>query len=143
MPQSLLRLIEKCAEYKPQVDVKKLPRGLRGIYVLYRRIGNSRIQYGVIYVGMAKAGRRGGIRSRLISHAKRKGRQWTHFSVFKVWDNIRDDEIAELEGLFRHIYRYDPQANSLNIQRGFRKLRKLRRNNLRTWVEKKPRLKKA
>jgi hypothetical protein len=82
---------------------------------------------------MARAGKGGGIRRRLLSHYKKKKRSWTHFSVFKVWDNIRDDEVAEIEGLFRHILRYDPQANSLNIQKGFRKLRKLRRNNLQSW----------
>jgi len=29
--------------------------------------------------------------------------------------HIRDEEVAELEGLFRHIYRRDGQANRLNI----------------------------
>jgi hypothetical protein len=77
--------------------------------------------------GMAVAGRRGGIRGRLTSHvkSKRKGKRWTHFSAFEVWDNIRQEEVAELEGLFRHIYRKDPDANRLNIQRGFKKARQL------------------
>ena len=116
-----------------------LPRKLRGIYVLYRlRPARGRIRtekYDVLYVGMATAGRRGGMRGRLSSHkrSRRKGNLWTHFSVFEVWDNIRDEEIAELEGLFRHIYRKDSAANSLNIQRGFKRARRVRDNNLRNW----------
>ncbi len=84
---------------------------------------------------MTAAGRRGGIRGRLIRHArsKRKKAVWTHFSVYEVWDNIRDDEVAELEGLLRHIYRFDPEANKLNIQKGFRKARSVKRSNLKDW----------
>jgi len=84
---------------------------------------------------MAKAGRYGGMRGRLMSHSKskRKTHQWTHFSVFEVWDNIREDEVAELEGLFRHIYRRDAQANALNIQRGYKKLKMLQNNKLEEW----------
>src|SRR5215470_1624461 len=50
--------------------------------------------YDVVYVGMAAAGRRGGLRGRLMSHArsKRRGKKWSHFSAFVVWDNIRDEE---------------------------------------------------
>ncbi|GAF97179.1 unnamed protein product, partial [marine sediment metagenome] len=33
---------------------------------------------------------------------------WTHFSIFEVWENITENEIKELEGLFRQIYRKDP-----------------------------------
>lgn len=58
---------------------------------------------------------------------------WSHFSVFEVWDNIRNEEIAELEGLFRHIYKRDAQANRLNVMRGFKALNTLRRNNLEEW----------
>jgi hypothetical protein len=47
---------------------------------------------------------------------------WTHFSVFEVWDNIRMEEIKELEGLFRHIYKEDTRANKLNRQRGYKRL---------------------
>jgi hypothetical protein len=92
-------------------------------------------KYDVVYVGMAKAGRYGGMRGRLSSHSKslKKARHWTHFSVFEVWDNIREEEVAELEGLFRHIYRHDGQANALNIQRGYKKLKTLRNNKLSDW----------
>ncbi len=50
------------------------------------------------------------IRSRLRSHVRQKGELWTHFSVFEVWDNISNDEIAELEGLFHHLYKFDIDA---------------------------------
>lgn len=134
MPQSELRLIKRCAEFIPKENTKSLPRRLRGIYVLCRHLRRrSKEKYDVLYVGMASAGRRGGIRGRLTLHARRKGRLWTHFSAFEVWDNIRDEEVKELEGLFRHIYRHDSQANTLNIQRGFKKVRKVRENRLSSW----------
>ena len=81
--------------------------------------------YNVVYVGMAGVGNRSGIHSRLNSHRRKKGDLWTHFSVFEVWDNITEPEVRELEGLFREIYRYDSSANKLNIQRSFRKLRRI------------------
>ena len=139
MPQSLLRLISRCAEYIPLDQVRDLPPGLRGIYVLYKRRRNRRTRtrhYNVVYVGMAN---RGGIRARLRSHRRSKRGLWTHFSVFQVWDNIRDEEIFELEGLFRYIYRDDAKANRLNAARGFKPLRKLRDNEIGDW----PRLKGA
>ncbi len=70
-----------------------------------------------------------------MSHArsKRKGKLWTHFSAFEVWGNIRDEEVAELEGLFRHIYRKDSAASALNIQRGFKKASRVRQNDLKRW----------
>jgi hypothetical protein len=115
-----------------------LPKGLRGIYVLYKQsINRGRQKYNVLYVGMAAAGRRGGLRGRLMSHARseRKGKLWTHFSAYEVWNNIRDEEVAELEGLFRHIYRKDSAANALNIQRGFKKASRVRQNDLDKWRE--------
>ena len=92
------------------------------IYVLYKHSRkHGKDKYDLLYVGMTNAGRRGGIVSRLRSHRRNKKDLWTHFSVFEVWDNIRDEEVAELEGLFRHLYRNDTKANSLNVQRGFKK----------------------
>ena len=138
MAESELRLVRRSAEFIAKDDVKLLPRMLRGIYVLYKRCRNrGRERYDVLYVGMAAAGRRGGMRGRLMSHArsKRKGKLWTHFSAFEVWDNIRDEEVAELEGLFRHIYRKDSAASALNIQRGFKKARRVRQNDLSKWHE--------
>lgn len=134
MPQSELRLIRRCAEYVSKDRLRSLPRGLRGIYVLFKhRRHSAKDHYDVLYVGMARAGRRGGIRGRLTSHSRKKGDLWTHFSAFEVWDNIRDEEVAELEGLFRHIYRRDTKANSLNIQRGFKKVALVRENAIGSW----------
>ena len=67
----------------------------------------------------------GALKGRLISHAKKKADLWTHFSAYVVWDNIREEEVAELEGLFRHIYGKDSRASALNIQRKFKKLRQV------------------
>jgi hypothetical protein len=114
----------------------EVPRQRRGIYVLYQhRKQSGRDKYDVVYVGMTVTGRRGGIRGRLKSHFKSKSKRnlWTHFSVFEAWDNIRDEEIVELEGLFRHIYRDDSQANRLNRQRGFKKLRNIRTKDFLKW----------
>jgi hypothetical protein len=125
MPQSPLRLICRSVEYLPFDQVGRLPPGLRGIYVLYEHTPPARHSrkgnYNVVYVGMARTG---GIRGRLRSHRRTKRQLWTHCSVFEVWDNIRDDEIAELEGLFRHLYRHDSAAGVLNKQRGYKPLRR-------------------
>ena len=140
MPQSELRLVKRSAEFIEKERVAELPRRRRGIYVLYKKRRTKikrqwRERYDVVYVGMAAAGRRGGIRGRLMSHArsKRRGDKWTHFSAFEVWDNIRDEEVAELEGLFRHLYRRDSVANALNIQRGFKKAKRVKVNDLTKW----------
>ena len=103
---------------------------MRGIYVLYRHVpatGRRPQRYEVVYVGMAT---RGGIRGRLRSHRRSKRELWTHCSVFEVWDNIRDEEIAELEGLFRHLYRHDSAASTLNKQRSFKAMKSVERIEL-------------
>lgn len=126
MAQSPLRLIQHCVEYLPQERLFELLPALRGMYVLYQRRRGRKgapVRYEVVYVGMAA---QGSIRARLKLHRRRKGGLWSHFSAFVVWDNIRDDEIRELEGLFRHIYKRDERANSLNVARGFKALRNVR-----------------
>jgi hypothetical protein len=117
-----------------------VPKQLRGIYVLYRCLSKTPTRssrYEVQYVGMTATGARDGIRGRLKRHARsrRKEKRCTHFSVFEVWDNIRDDEIAELEGLFRYIYRKDPEANALNKQRGFKKMKLVESKGPNPWRE--------
>ena len=122
MPDSPLRLVKSWRELLAKRDVARLPFGMRGIYVLYkhnRRTG----AYNVVYIGMSAAAERSHIRRRLVSHLRKKGGLWTHCSVFEVWDNVRGDEIRELEGLFRQIYSKDSRANKLNRQKGFKKLR--------------------
>jgi len=49
-----------------------------------------------------------------------------HMSGATANEMFRDEELAELEGLFRHIYRRDTKANRLNVQRGFKRLRQLK-----------------
>lgn len=141
MIQSPLRIVKRIAEHIPSKNVNRLPRELRGIYVLYQEhkgVKEGKEKYDVKYIGMARAGVRGGLRHRLRSHvrSKRKGSAWTHFSVFEVWPNIRDEEVIELEGLLRFIFRKDSTASSLNIQRGFKKAKKIRVNDLGKWHEK-------
>lgn len=131
MEQSPLRLIKRFSEYIPVSEINRMPLGLRGIYVLYKkrpRIGS----FDVVYVGMTLGGK-GGIRGRLKRHRRKKVGLWTHCSIFEVWNNVRDDEIIELEGLFRHIYRQDSRANKLNKQRGFRKLKRLQDSKFHEW----------
>jgi len=43
--------------------------------------------------------------------------------MFGVRDNIRDENVAELEGLCRHFYHRDAQTNQLNGARRFLKFR--------------------
>jgi hypothetical protein len=134
MPVSELRYIRRFAEFQPRTEIKNIPAGTRGIYALLE-LRPKLNKYDVIYIGMAR-GLGVGVKGRLRSHArsKRKGKLWTHFSVFEVWDNISETEVAELEGLFRHIYRKDTRANRVNRQRSFKKLRRVRENQLRRWT---------
>jgi len=130
LPTSYLRLLKQSAEFIPRALVNNVPRAKRGLYVLYRRRRIRGVhKFDVVYVGMTCSG----IRGRLRCHVKNKVGSWTHFSVFEVWDNVRDDEIAELEGIFRHFYRRDSKANSLNVQRGFKRARQIRRDDFTTW----------
>ena len=124
-----LRLVQTCAQWMPKSQIDSIPTGLRGIYALHRH--RPRIKkYDVVYVGMAEGS--AGIRSRLRAHAnsKRKRKMWTHFSAFEVWPNITEAEIAELEGLFREIYRKDKRANALNRQKRHRKIQSVRVRDL-------------
>ena len=133
MPVSELKLIKRCAEFQPRDRRKLLPPNIRGIYALLQHNPRSG-KYDVVYIGMA-GGKKASVRGRLRIHTKKKHqrRMWSHFSVFEVWDNITEAEVTELEGLFRHIYRKDSQANRVNRQRGFKKLKRVRLNNLRKW----------
>ena len=133
MSISELKFIKRCAEFQPKSEIKNVPGRTRGIYALLceRRKLNK---FDVIYIGMAR-GLKSGIAGRLRSHARsvRKRELWTHFSLFEVWDNISEDEVSELEGLFRHIYRKDSLANRVNRQRSFKKLKKVQENKLSKW----------
>ncbi|MDA2937544.1 GIY-YIG nuclease family protein [Acidobacteria bacterium AH-259-A15] len=127
MPISELRLVKRWQPLVPKSKVKQIPSlGLRGIYVLYKYAKKTE-SYNVVYVGMAGAETRSGIRGRLNRHLRKKGDMWTHFSVFEVWDNITQAEVVELEGLFRQIYSKDSRANKLNVQKSFKKLKRVER----------------
>lgn len=130
MSESVLRLIKRSAEFIPAGRVSKVPVRTRGLYVLYEtQEVAGKAHFNVVYVGLARSG----IRARLRSHARTKRRAWTHFSAFEVWDNVRDEELVELEGLFRHLYRRDSKANGLNRQKKFQKLRQVRQNDFSKW----------
>ena len=118
---SALRLLKRREEFLPIDNIDALPRGMRGIYVLYNHRPRAR-RFDVVYVGMAA---NGSIRARLRSHRKKKRDLWTHCSAFEVWENITPAEVKELEGIFRHIYRRDARAAQLNVQRSFGKMKKL------------------
>ena len=132
MPSSVHRLFKNSMEFLPVEDIAKVPPTVRGIYVLFSSSG-SKTDMNVVYVGMAR-GERSGMLGRLIGHKKAKPELWTHFSVFQVWDNIPAQEIEELEGLFRHIYRYDAQANKLNKQKKHKPLSAIRRKSEDQWL---------
>ena len=118
---SPLRLLKRRREFMNLEDIDLLPSGMRGIYVLYLHRRTAK-RFDVVYVGMAADG---SIRGRLRSHRDKKKDLWTHCSVFEVWDNITPDEVRELEGIFRHIYRKDSGAAKLNLQRSFGRIKKL------------------
>lgn len=127
MPIAPMSLIEYCFEYARAEDVNKVPSNTRGIYVLYKQVsGRGKTHFDVVYVGIASASD-AGIRGRLVKHRQSKAAEWTHFSVFAVWPNISADEVKQLEGLLRHIYRHDSHANRLNIARTFAPLTKIRK----------------
>ncbi len=132
MPETELKLFKRCVQFQPRSDINKVSPSTRGIYaLLHRRPRTGR--YDVVYVGMARQGAAGRLRAHARSEKKRD--LWTHFSIFGVFDNVRAEEIEELEGLLRHIYRMDSVANRLNAQRGFTKLRRVRTKRLDDWWE--------
>ena len=131
----MLRLIRSCLEFQDRSEIKNLGKHRRGIYVLYQiegiKVKRKVPIYEVVYIGMTDSD----MAKRLRSHNRSKIKKWTHFSVYSVWPNITKDEILELEGLFRHIYRRSKNANAFNIQRGSNDLRKIRVKNLHEWKE--------
>ena len=120
-----LRLIKNVIEYQYKDQINRVPIKTRGIYALYQEAEDGK-NYDLVYIGMAR-GLKSGIRGRLSKHSKRKRDLWTHFSAYEVWDNVTEKEVEELEGLFRHLFKYDSKANSLNIQKGYKKLLRIRR----------------
>ncbi len=123
MPIAHSYLFKNCFEFISRSEISSIPGLVRGIYVLYKEEPQRRgvrSKMNVVYVGMAR-GEKSGAKGRLKSHNTHKA-DWTHFSVFEVWDNIYPQQIQELEGLFRHLYRRDSTANKLNRQKGYKPL---------------------
>ena len=133
MPASSTKIIEKCAQWIPKEHWRLVPRGTRGVYALlqFQRRSNK---YNVVYIGMSPIS---GIRGRLDGHRRSasKAKEWSHFSIFKVRDNISPSAVAELEGLFREIYRKDTTANRLNKQKKCKKLQEVMENKLVKWKQ--------
>jgi len=133
MPASELRLIKRFSEFRSRDEIENVPPNTRGIYALLKNYPRLNL-YDVVYVGMA-GGSKAGIKGRLKRHSRSKSKSelWTHFTLFEVWPNITENEIKELEGLFRQIYRKDKRANKLNKQKQFGLLKKVREKNFSTW----------
>jgi hypothetical protein len=102
------------AEFVEKKYWQNVPDNTRGIYALLKEQGKDR--FDVVYVGKSGRSKTAGVYSRLESHLKSKQFKWTHFTIFEVHDNLTDQDITELEGLFRHMYRKDSQANKHNTQ---------------------------
>ena len=123
MTVSELRLIKRSAQWLKKDDRNLVPTGVRGIYALHKYRPRVK-KYDVVYIGMTTTGN--GLRARLDRHARNTKKDWTHFSMFVVWENIRNEEIGEMEGLFREIYRKDKRANKFNKQGKFKKIQNVR-----------------
>jgi hypothetical protein len=133
--QSILRLIKRWKRYQPKDSWSHVPANTRGIYVLYRN--SSGDHYDAVYIGVAGLGLTGGggVRGRLKSHVTRI-KQWTHYSVFEVHDNVTREEIRELESLLLGMFRHDSRIRLTNKQKGSKKLYQLR--NAVYWRETEP-----
>jgi len=101
--------------------------------VLYKNKRSD--EYEVVYIGVAGLGKTGGggVRGRLKSHNARI-KDWSHFSLFEVHDNVTRDEIRELEALLLGIFRHDLRIELTNKQKGSTKLYQLR--HLSHWADK-------
>jgi hypothetical protein len=102
------------AEFVEKKYWGNVPNNTRGIYALLDSVKRDR--FDVVYVGKSGCSKTAGIYARLKDHVKSKRLKWTHFTIFEVHDNITAQEITELEGLFRHMYRKDSRANKYNKQ---------------------------
>jgi hypothetical protein len=131
MPDTSLSLLKRFAEFLPKDRAQDVPDGHKGLYVLYDQPEGTN-HSDVVYVGRAT----NCIKSRVLSHKGKeiKGERWTHFSAFEVRDRITDDEIIELEGLIRHIFRKDSSAMRFNDQRSWKQIEVVRKDNLEEWT---------
>lgn len=131
MPSSPCFLFKNAIEFQKKAEIGSVPKGTRGIYVLFHSDENEKMN--VVYIGMAR-GEKSGVKGRLRSHLRSKKELWTHFSVFEVWENITSKQVEELEGLFRQIYSRDSSANKLNRQKKYKPLRTVTRKSFSDWI---------
>lgn len=129
MSWSMCKFIKRIAEFQPQDQIKHIPGNTRGIYAL---LNKSKVSFDVVYVGLS-AGERAGMQSRMKAHRRSKRFKWTHFTVLEAHDNITRQEIKELEGLLRLIYRKDTRSNKLNKQLRYKPFRKITKKDILSW----------
>jgi len=121
----MTKIIEKIWEYIDRDDFElayqKIGHGIRGVYALYQKDGNK---FNVVYIGMSDTGMLGGRFKR--DHLKSKSKEWTYFSIFKVFDDVSKSQIRELEAMFTEIFRKDAYGLKYNKQKkhsGFDKVK--------------------
>lgn len=123
------RFIKRCAQWICKEESSHIPPATRGIYVLLKRHKQTD-RFDVVYVGMTS---RSSIGRRLARHKQDQAKTWSHFSIFEVRDKVGENEVKELEGLLREIYRKDRKANRFNRQRKYKKLQDVRVYDLGKW----------
>lgn len=120
-----LRFVKRCRFYSPREHREWIPHVTRGVYVLYHkeRPQKGKKVFEVRYIGVAGvAGNpRTGIHARLKSHVQKR-KDWTHYSVFEVHDNVSREEVLEFEGILLRIFRHDPRIELENLQKGLKRL---------------------
>lgn len=123
MPKSPLRLFKSIKEFIPRADLSKIPKYIRGVYVLYEELDETK--YKVKYIGVSERS----VKGRIVKHVKSESKNggWDHFSVYEVHDNISDEEVKELESVILFIYRKDPTVNMLNALRSTKALVSIKR----------------
>ncbi|SRR6266566_1164742 len=129
MSPSSARFIKRCAQWVDRKESTQIPPATRGIYALLKRHKQTN-RFDVVYVGMTA---RSSIGRRIARHKNDQKKIWSHFSIFEVTGNFSEDELKELEGLLREIYRKDKQANRFNRQKKCKKIQMVREDGLRKW----------
>ncbi len=76
---------------------------------------------------------RSSVGRRLARHKKDQAKAWSHFSIFEVRESVSENEVKELEGLLREIYRKDRKANRFNEQGKCKLLQNVRKDDLDKW----------
>jgi phosphoribosylformimino-5-aminoimidazole carboxamide ribonucleotide (ProFAR) isomerase len=130
-----LFLFKNYVEHIPKEKLKEVvPALVRGVYVLFKEDIDTK-KMNVVYIGRATEGKKQGVGARLDYHKRddNKKEEWSHFSVFEVWQNVSNDIIVELEALILHIYSRDGTANKLNLQKNSKLFRGVRRASQNEW----------